>query len=320
MIRNDRSDLSKRRRVAPGEVSLHAHCKTALVVGSISRDVASPEAVDDLPGGVVHHAGLALARLGARTQVLTRVHPRHEDRLLAPLQSQRVTITALPSHATTTCVNDYTGPVDRHEVVAVSDVIGPDDLPAQCRFADIVQLGPLHRNDISPAVAAAVGGLTGLDVQGLVRDRTVYGTRLSPNPGLKDFLPHVDILKVSVSELPAVLDGVALEDFSSQHALREVVITRGARGATVCLPGQRFDVAAKTCSGSFLVGAGDVFFAAYLLSRASGRGPKDAAVDATDIVSEKISRDAVRRRTSHQHDEALGLLPSNLSFGYPGIG
>ncbi len=47
---------------------------SALVVGSVSRD--SERGGAPTPGGVVHHAGLAFARLGARTRIGDL--PRHD--------------------------------------------------------------------------------------------------------------------------------------------------------------------------------------------------------------------------------------------------
>ena len=135
----------------------------------MSRDLeAGPWGTREVPGGTVHYAGLALAQLGAKVAVVTRVHP-DDVGLLGPLRAHGVEVYAQPTTRTTSYRNDYTGEVDRHDLVAASDPIDPADLPPDWRDVDLVHLGPLHPRDIKPEVAQQVTGLVGIDLQGLVR-------------------------------------------------------------------------------------------------------------------------------------------------------
>lgn len=249
--------------------------QSALVLGAITRDLerGSPAA----PGGVVHYAGRAFAALGARTRVVTRVREADTHELLAPLIASGVEVRALPSAATTTYENDYSGPEDRHELLAASDPLGPDDVPLAWRSADAIQLGPLHRRDLLPETLACLRGFRGIDLQGLVRLADAAGTRLAPNAELKDFLPHVSVAKAGEEELAVVLEGRTLEEFRREFGLAELLVTRGARGALVVTRSGVQEVEAPVVPRRFPVGAGDVFLAAYLHARASEHTPLEAA-------------------------------------------
>jgi len=251
-----------------------ARTVTALVLGAITRDLQAGS--ESSPGGVVHYAGRAFAALRARTRVVTRVREADAAELLAPLVAAGVEICALPSASTTTYANDYSGSEDRHDLLATSDPIGPDDLPASWRSADAIHLGPLHRDDIRAETLATLSGFTGIDLQGLVRLAGEHGTRLAANPELKDHLAHVNVAKASEEELAVLLEDRSLEAFRSAHGLDELLVTRGERGALVVTRSGVTEIATPRVPRRFPVGAGDVFLAAYLYARASGRSPSEA--------------------------------------------
>jgi sugar/nucleoside kinase (ribokinase family) len=264
----------------------------ALVVGAISRDLDAGEpSAQGRPGGVVHHAGAALARLGAQARVVTRVRPEDADTLLATLYAEGVQVRALPSRETTTYRNDYSRASDFHELLATSDAIGPGDVPQAWRRADAIHLGPLHRGDLDPALPGALSGRIGVDVQGLVRSRA--GETPSPYPHLDELLENVEVVQVSASELDALLLGEELEHFARRHEIAEMIVTRGARGATLVTGGRRLEIAARAVEGHFRVGAGDVFLASYLLFRARGLDPGAAALGAVEVSAAKITQGAV---------------------------
>lgn len=258
----------------------------ALVVGSVSRDLLAGGG--SAPGGVVHWAGLALLRLGARVRVLTRA-AEVDDALLDPLRSAGAEVRRLPSAATTTCRSAYGPRGDRHELWACSDPLRAADLPRAWREADLVQLGPLHPRDLAPGFALGLGGVVGLDVQGLVRVGRGPATRLAPARGLAEQLAGVAVLKASQAELPFALQGSELpEALLARHGLRELLITRGARGALLVTRGARTGFPAHARRARHLVGAGDVFLAAYLFGRALGRSPRESARLASRASAAKI--------------------------------
>jgi sugar/nucleoside kinase (ribokinase family) len=268
-----------------------ARTQSALVLGAITRDLESGRAA--VPGGVVHYAGRAFAALGSRTRVVTRVRESDAHELLAPLVASGVEVRALPSAATTTYANDYGGAQDRHELLAASDPIRPEDLPAAWRSADAIHLGPLHRMDLLPETLAKLSGFIGIDLQGLVRLADGNGTRLAPNPELKDYLVHVSVAKASEEELAVLLEGRSLEAFRSDLGLAELLVTRGERGSLVVTRWRVDEVPAPRVPRRFPVGAGDVFLAAYLHARASERSPVEAARLASLASAEYVAHGRV---------------------------
>ena len=268
---------------------------SAVVIGAISRDL---EGGIEKPGGVVHYAGLALAALGARVSVLTRVAAADAALLLAPLRAEGVSVHALPSAATTVCRNDYSGEIDQHQLVAVSDPIASSDLPDGLRRADVVQLGPLHRDDLKPEIAAGLVGRVGLDIQGLVRERDATRTRLAAPADLARFTLGVSVLKASEEEWAVVRGGRSPEAFLRDHALDELITTRGPRGATLTTAAGSVDLAAPPAERRFPVGAGDVFLAAYLLARARSAAPLAAAHAALRASAQQIERGRVQAQAT----------------------
>lgn len=249
------------------------------------------------------HAGTALARLGADVRVVTRVRAADAAALIGPLDAEQIETLALDSHHTTSYGLDYRGAVDAHELLSASDPIGPSDIPAAWRSADLVHLGPLHRNDLHPDVAATLGGLVGLDVQGLVREPGPDGTRIAPCPELPRYLRNVSVLKASEHELPVLLDGGDAQAFRRRHRIPELLVTRGARGCTLLTDAGATDVPALPTEGSATVGAGDVFLAAYLLLRATRHAPLAAARKAAAITARKIRHGSVPKGLRIEADE-----------------
>jgi sugar/nucleoside kinase (ribokinase family) len=266
---------------------------TALVLGAVTRDLEQrADGLKEGPGGVVHHAGLTLLRLGAAVRVVTRVAPDHAG-LLTPLRNEGAEVLALPSRHTTTYRNDYTGPVDHHDLLAQSDPIVPKDLPPDWRQADLVHLGPLHRSDLEPAVSGCVKGLIGLDLQGLLRLRGDGGVRLEPNPARPRYIENVQVVHANQSEIEVALDGDSLAGFIRRYRIAEMLVTEGEQGAVVVTDDGSVAVRANPSHGPHRVGSGDAFLSTYLLLRSRGHKPLEAASGAADVCEIRIDRGRV---------------------------
>jgi sugar/nucleoside kinase (ribokinase family) len=266
----------------------------ALLVGSVTRDLelAAP-ASPARPGGSVLYAALALARLGVATRVVTRLAAPDADGLLAPLRAAGVAVHALPSVHTTTYANDHRAGVDRHELRATSDPLALSDVPAAWRVADVVHLGPLHHDDLQPDVTSGVRGLRGLDLQGLVR---VPAGSDAPRvaTALARLLAGVDVLQASEHELPLAAGKAPPAHFRRRHAIGELVLTRGARGATVYTDDAVVEVTAPMVrQPRFPLGAGDVFLGVYLAARAAGAGVADAGEVAARAAAAHVADGSV---------------------------
>jgi sugar/nucleoside kinase (ribokinase family) len=131
--------------------------------------------------------------------------------------------------------------------------------------------GPLHPDDIDPQAVALMAEskkLVSLDVQGYLR-RAVNG-RIVPglSEGLEEALHCAHIIKADEGELTLMLDHFreSLPGFLKRFRIDEAVITRGSRGASVWTrTGEGCHFAAEAVRRPVsTVGAGDVFFAAYL--------------------------------------------------------
>lgn len=265
---------------------------TALLVGSLSRDLwtESPGCEASSAGGVVHHAGLALARLGLAVRVVTRLHERDRAELCAPLERAGVEVRALPSRETTTYRNDYSGESDSHVLLACSEPIHLDDVPPAWRRAQLAQLGPLHPADVAPDVASGLAARIGLDAQGWVRARA---GEPRPRHDVRRLAHDLAVLQVSESDLAEVLQDLTPESFFAAGGVRELIVTRGARGASLWIEGRRADIPARPAHPRDVrakAGAGDVFLACYLWQRATGADPEAAARVAAAICAIKLVR------------------------------
>lgn len=257
----------------------------ALLLGSISRDLLrEPDGRERAqPGGTVHHAGLALLRLGARVRVVTRLRTQEAAELLEPLRAEGAEVLALPSPTTTCYRNDYRGETDRHELLETSLPIGPDDVPDAWSAAELVQLGPLHPADIDGGVVERLQGLKGLDLQGFLR-----GPGAARSAALREMIPHIDVVQASESELAGAVPEVSPEVFLRELGVAEMLLTRGSRGATVLTATSAQPIRTRSLSAGDRAGAGDVFLATYLLSRAHGQLPVPAAEAAVRACVAKI--------------------------------
>jgi sugar/nucleoside kinase (ribokinase family) len=266
----------------------------AVVAGAISQDIDASGA--RAPGGVVQHAGVALATLGARVHVLTRCACRDAPELLRPLREAGVVVHHCPGR-TTVCENDYrSGAGDHHHLHAVSETLRAVDVPAVCLAPDVLQLGPLHPDDLEPGLARRIRATwTGLDVQGLLRRRSGATTRLAAPRALRAHLAGVDVVKASASELPYLLAGSSPCEWLQRLGVRELLVTRGAAGATLFGEGPPLRVAALPVPARHLAGAGDVFLAAYLLSRVRALDPASALRVASRVSAAKIVHGALPR-------------------------
>jgi len=267
-----------------------------LVVGSVSRDLerGAPAGIQ-VPGGVVTHAGLAHAGLGAVVRVVTSLRPADARVLLAPLRAAGVAVRARRSRGTTTCLNAYGGDEDLHEVTERSDAIRLADVPRAWRRSDIVQLGPLHPRDVMPDVSACGGAFCGLDVQGLLRGPR----REVPQTWLR-VLGGCHVVQVSASDAPRLLAGDSLERWRRRMGVRELVVTRGAQGAVVVTERGCVSIPPTRVVVGHPTGAGDVFLAGYLQGRARGLPPARAGrlaarTAALHLARRRVSRAAWRR-------------------------
>jgi sugar/nucleoside kinase (ribokinase family) len=246
------------------------------VIGHLSRDVVA--GAKPRVGGGPWHAARGLRALRQDALVFAKCGDRAFGAQLATL-GLPFSVTAGGETTAFSFSYDDSG-VRTMAVDAIGEPWSVDDLPqALLRRVSWLHVAPLLHGDFDPDALEwlARDRRVLYDGQGLVRPRETGP--LHPTPLDLDALRHVSILKLAEEEA-AVLGDVDVP---------EVIVTRGARGATVVTRDETVDVPTRAVDGD-PTGAGDAFAAVYLASRAGGHAPVSAARRATAVVSALLAR------------------------------
>jgi sugar/nucleoside kinase (ribokinase family) len=249
----------------------------ACVIGHVARDINSIGGVEHepSPGGAAYYSTMVYRRLGLQAAVVTRV-AEQDLSLLQELEDAGVALFNLPSAATTTFRNDYPSADDPD--LRIQRVDARAGTIAVAAFPDlrarIWQIGPLTQNDVELAMighCAALGGLVGMDVQGLTRAVAAGRVEASAPRARVDDLRALDVLKADEEEMltytgdPTVEAAVATVRAAG---VREVLVTRGSEGAIIYGERAPIPIAAvpprRTVDAT---GCGDTYLAAYLARR-----------------------------------------------------
>jgi len=237
------------------------------VIGHLSRDVIAGGA--PRIGGGPWHAGRALRALGADARIVAKCGEPEADGFGRELETLGLPFDLVVGGETTAFSFSYdAGGVRTMSVDALGEPWREDEL--RLDGVEWLQAVPLLRGQIDLAMLSAPHIL--LDAQGLVRVPEVGALRLDDGFDRGD-LRHVSILKLAEEEAAVVGD----------VDVPEVVVTHGVRGATV--NGVHVPADPVECDPT---GAGDMFAAAYLVSRSGGADPVAAARRAAAVVAELL--------------------------------
>jgi sugar/nucleoside kinase (ribokinase family) len=254
------------------------------VLGHLSRDVV--EGGPPRPGGGVFYATRALSRLGAEAHAHASCSAQDRPELLPALEAFGLPVTWHESSTTTAYSFHYEGDRRVMRQDAVGDPWTPEQAVAAAADALWVDVCALTRTDFPPETLAALasdGRLLLVDLQGLVRTPTVGPLHTDADIG--DVLHHVEILKLNDEEAETLVGSAEPEKL---HALGvpEVLLTLGSQGALVVTPDLVEHVPSVPVKGDVdPTGAGDTYSVAYLVSRAAGAEPVEAARAAAETVS-----------------------------------
>jgi sugar/nucleoside kinase (ribokinase family) len=247
------------------------------VLGNLSRDFVS--GVMPRTGGGPFHAARALQQLDTPAIVYARCSVADRAELLPPLVALGSQVRYVPGEATAAFAMSYAG--DRREMTvrALGDTWAPGDLPALPEEVRWVHVAALARSDFPAETLAALavrGRRLSLDGQGLVRPARTGPLALDAEFD-PDVLGHIAVLKLNDEEAEVIGDPARL-------GVRELLLTHGARGATVVADGRVHEVPAFPLEGD-PTGAGDGFCVSYLAGRSAGLAPAAAARRATAVVA-----------------------------------
>lgn len=252
-------------------------------------------------GGVVTYAGVTFRRHGISTVILANVAER-DRAILDALKKEGVQIVVGISPRTTHFINYIHDDTRRQEMPSWAVPISLSQIRGLVERVDHVHVGALHPHDIDrDALVYLIEAdtLITADIQGYVRYRAgdTIESRVSDN--LNHVLSAARIIKADHEELETVLGKykINLPRLMEKFAIEEVVVTRGAQGGWVrtvtgeegvyhAIPPDRIHTA---------VGAGDVFFAVYLVCRMYQQ--KSIAVScetAASLASQQIGGQYIR--------------------------
>ena len=296
-----------------------------VLVGPLTRDLTRFEGGGAggpwrQPGGAVWHAGLALSLAApaadASVTTVASAGPWARRYGLPGLAAAGVHRRGQDGEHETSFINRYEAGRRQQRLLSTGVPVSAAALAGLQPQAAVVS--PLMPGDTPPeagALLARSGAFVALDAQGLLRVR-VDGGRIATRPaGLGPSLSGVRALKFSEREFRVQVglpDGADWREAARAQADVlgvELVVTRGARGASVALPGQRalIEIGGTPVEASVdTTGAGDMLIASYGRARSHGLAPA-AALERGVGETQTVLR---RRMTAH--GATGGALPALL--------
>ena len=285
-----------------------------VVIGSVTIDrIIEGRKTSERMGGVVTYGGLTFQRLGVETAVVTNIAEAHRG-ILDVLAAGGLAVHAGASRLTTHFVNEARGDLREQLMPEAAAPITAGQVQLLLSKVRHIHAGPLHPDDIEPQAVALMAEskkLVSLDVQGYLRrtenDRIVPAVAA----GLEGALRSAHIIKADEAELDLILDHfrLSLPGFLQSFRIDEAVITRGSRGASVWTrAGEGYHFGAETVRRPVsTVGAGDVFFAAYLVAHVYRKLDIDmAAMFAAGIAAKQVSGKHLAPQLLDLSSEPLG--------------
>lgn len=244
-----------------------------VVIGHIAIDsnVLPWGVIENALGGAPTYAGFALAALGMRVGVVSKVGVDFPDKF-PPLYSKFGLDTEgilVAGEHTTTFENIYDEQGNREQVCKhVAPRISPDDIPPQYLDSASFYVSPIA-GEVTPEVLRAIKRKTNLvmlDPQGILRRIGRDGRiELGLPPALGDFLKHVDVVKLGKEEARVFRGGLreVLEQLRAMGP-KTAILTRGGEPCAVLSEEGFREIEGLKVEAKDLTGAGDVFGAAFL--------------------------------------------------------
>jgi len=246
-----------------------------LIIGHILKDNVPGGAI---LGGTASYAGLTAAKLGQYVAALTSYGPDIPS--LAPLNN--IKIKAVPAPQSTTFENLYQNGVRYQKWFTGGVPLATKQIPREWRNAPIVHLAPMAQ-ELSPDMCGQFrNSLVCVTMQGWLRGRNgQHNVIYQPHPDLEKWLPHIDILVLSLADVQGDRD--TLDHFLNTVQLGvETLGPEGCRvyhrGTTTHVPVQPFEEVDPT-------GAGDIFAAAFFIRYRQTRDVIEAAQFANACAS-----------------------------------
>lgn len=266
------------------------------VVGSTTIDkiVRENRSIFKL-GGVTTYSGITYSRHGIDSYIVTNV--AKQDRVvLDKLYEENIIVFNGETDHTSHFVNTIKEDMRYQELPYRARSIESRQVSEAMGRVDGLHLGPLHPHDIGLEALNLIRSsnlLIFLDVQGYTRKVINKKVCRSVSEHLSTALAVSQIIKANGTELKSILDfyQMNLANLMLRFKIDESVITLGETGGFVVKRGgEKFHYDASKIE--FTVdptGAGDVFFAAYIVSRfLDNREIPDACRYAAQIAEQQV--------------------------------
>jgi sugar/nucleoside kinase (ribokinase family) len=248
------------------------------VVGSTTIDKIVMENQRYLKmGGVTTYAGITYRRHGIPVLVVSNLAAQ-ELKIINKLNSEKIEVLSKAADRTTQFINYIQQNRRYQKLLQQACAVEVGQIKEIFNRVDGLHLGPLHPLDIEPAALSMLGKSNlsiFLDVQGftrMVKNRKVY-------PAVSDHLTAgllaAEIIKANEIEYQSILNHyqMNLAELMIRFKIEESVVTLGKKGGFVqTRGGETIKYAADTVNSPVdPTGAGDVFFAAYIVNRFSNQ-------------------------------------------------
>lgn len=287
------------------------------VVGHVTKDlIRIPGKADrEMAGGSAFYVSVALASLGLRVEVITKV-AKQDEALLDGLRARGVRVINGETDATTTFENSYSGEhlATREQWVrAIATPFSAEDLAPST--ANNFHVGALTAKEIPLATLRAIRARAEritFDAQGMLREVVDQKVRLGAWDERELGLPLADALKVDDTEAAGLVgetNPLAAAEKLSALGVREVLITFADRGSLIRTAGENARIPALPPRAHVdATGCGDTFAAAYLAARSFALAPAAAGRFAAAAASLKLERYGAFEGTRAEVEERSNIL------------
>jgi len=264
------------------------------IIGHFAKDKLVFRGKEEISsGGVVYYGGIALARLGLRVAVITKL--KEEDfPSLEELRREGIEVFAQPAKQTSGMENIYsTDDMDRR-ICKPLGFAGPfyiEDIPDIT--AKTFLIGPIMVGEVDIPLIKKLSarGTVALDAQGFVRFREGNDIVFKDWPKKEEGLSYVNFLKVDSAEAEVLTGKRDLREAArelSAYGPKEVVLTH-AKGVLVYAGGRYYEAPFRPRRLEGRTGRGDTCFATYLGRRLTSP-PEEACRFAAALTSLKLER------------------------------
>lgn len=262
------------------------------VIGHVTKDtVINSLGEKSQTGGTAYYTAIALARLGIKTHVYTKL-AEGDRALLSPMHVKNIELFPSFCRHTTSFRNVYPKKGTDYREQFVGNIAEPFEISDISNVkVNIVHLGPLTKSDIPLDVLEylkSLGVVVSLDMQGFMRK--IAGKKVSKAKwkDAKKFLRHVDILKADISEAELITGKGGFKKLASMGPI-EVLITNGQKGSIICSRKKQWRIPAFNASIiTDATGAGDTYIAGYLAKRIESNDIKECGRFAAMCATMKI--------------------------------